>query len=67
MSSIFTMTSLPMFPSNVSIGGATIKLHADGTWEGDREAFVDALKNAKQDGTGISMPLLWLVSHAINN
>lgn len=57
----------PMFPSNVSIGGVSITLHADGSWSGDGEAFLTALKDAKMDGTVITMPLLWFIANAIRN
>jgi hypothetical protein len=56
-----------MFPSHVHVNGASIKLNADGTWEGDADAFRAALVDAKQSGEPLSMPLLWLIANAIKN
>jgi hypothetical protein len=55
----------PMFPSTVSVGTASITLHADGGYEGDVPAFLEAVRNAKMDGTPFSMPILWLIANAI--
>ena len=57
----------PMFPSHVDIGGVSIKLNADGTWEGDADAFYAALVEAKQSSEPLSMLLLWLIANAIRN
>lgn len=66
-SGVPTLSPPPMFPSRVCIGGVSIKLNADGSWEGDADAFRAALAEAKQDMSPISMPILWLVSNAIRN
>ena len=55
-----------MFPSKVKVGGAAIELHADGTWSGDRDAFVAALERQQRDYSGSSMPILWLIANAIS-
>ena len=55
----------PMFPSTIKVDGASITLNADGTWEGDREAFLTAVANAKMDLTGLAMPILWLIVRAL--
>jgi hypothetical protein len=59
--------SSPMFPSTVTVGTASIKLHADGTFSGDGAAFVAAIAEAKRDHTGTVMPILWLLANAIRS
>lgn len=66
-STVYNLAQPPMFPSSVFVGGASIKLNADGSWDGDGDAFLAALAVAKQDMSPISMPILWLVANAIRN
>ena len=57
----------PMFPSAITIGEASIKLYADGTWSGDADAFEAALRAATQTGEGLTMPIAWLAMNSIRN
>lgn len=65
-SDVGTVKLPSMFPSTVKVGKATIGLNADGTWTGDRDAFIAALKECVQVQDGVSMPMLWLIAHAIS-
>jgi hypothetical protein len=56
-----TLSVAPMFPSEVRANGVCVMLYADGTWSGDRAAFVAAVAEMRQTGEPVSMPLLWLV------
>jgi hypothetical protein len=63
--------SRPMFPARftlVSDDGAevSIELHADGTWTGDRDAFLKAVAHAEDDGQPLDSMTLWLVVRALN-
>jgi hypothetical protein len=66
-SAVHTIEKPPMFPSSVSVGGASITLNADGSWTGDASAFYRALADAKQDGSPLTMPILWMFANAIRN
>jgi hypothetical protein len=56
----------PLFPNTVRVGEVSITLHADGSWEGDREAFLTAVRDdAKRDVSDVTMPILWLIANAI--
>ncbi len=59
------VTLPPMFPSHVHVGGASIKLNADGTWEGDAAAFLLAVSKSSQINDGYAMPILWLIANQI--
>ena len=63
---VYSITVPPMFPCKVKVGGAAIELRADGTWSGDRDAFVAALERQQRDYSGSSMPILWLIANAIS-
>lgn len=60
------------FPSALHIPGASIELHADGTWSGDREQFLAATKNLTDSmltaGTAPMFKLMiWLVANTVRN
>lgn len=63
---VVSFTIPPMFPAKVKVGGVEIELRADGTWSGDRDAFVAALGRQNRDFTGSSMPILWLIANAMS-
>lgn len=54
-----------MFPNSVTVGDATITIKADGTWEGDKDAFLKALSEAKGDHSPLAMVIVWLVANAM--
>jgi hypothetical protein len=59
--------SLPIFPYTVEVGGVSISLKGDGTYEGDKEAFIAAANAMKSYGhDGISVAVVWLVIAAIS-
>ena len=62
---VLSFTVPPMFPCTVKVGGTAIELRADGTWSGDRDAFIAALERQQRDYSGSSMPILWLIANAI--
>lgn len=55
----------PMFPAAVQIEDVKITLNADGSWEGDKDAFLAKVKDLKVAGDAYTMPLLWLVVREI--
>lgn len=59
---------LPLvFPAQVTAGGASITLRADGTWEGDGAKFLEAVKGWRglpgPSGTGVAA--IWLAARAV--
>lgn len=54
------------FPLQFNVGGAELKLHADGTWSGDGDRFLSELHNLKNGGMDpIVHMTLWSVARAI--
>lgn len=57
----------PLFPHTVTIGGASVKLHADGTWTGDAVAFHEEAAKMKGYGSGDYALIVWLVANALRS
>jgi len=55
----------PLFPVTVTVvGGVSIKLLGDGTYEGDMEAFARAARAAEtggEFGSGLLSAIVWLI------
>ncbi len=62
-----TVTMPRMFPNTIMVGSVTITLYADGTWSGDREAFLRELAVISMFDDPSIMVELWLVANAIQN
>lgn len=63
------MLGQPVFPVQLTTGrtapGVTISLHADGSWSGDGQAFLEAAAELQGYQPNGSSVLLWLVMNAI--
>ena len=56
----------PAFPSDISIDDARLRLHADGSYEGDADKFLEAAKTLKiSDGDGILVVAVWCIINSI--
>ncbi len=59
--------SLALFPYTVSVGDASITLNADGSWSGDKAAFIRNVADVKSwPSSGQDAILMWLVVNAIS-
>jgi hypothetical protein len=59
--------SKPLFPYTVSVGDASITLNADGSWSGDKAAFIRNVADVKSwPSYGQDAILMWLVVNAIS-
>jgi hypothetical protein len=52
------------FPTNIVVNGVGIQMFIDGTWSGDREAFLKAIRELRGQ-FGLNGALMWLVVRAL--
>ena len=51
-----------MFPNTLHFNGATITMHADGSWSGDGETFLRAVGEARSGNDAITTAVIWFAA-----
>lgn len=66
MTELLGVTSFPV-KIYASGGDVSVDLHADGSWTGDGQAFLDALASNPPRAPANNIVIVWLVAQAIRS